>query len=545
VPKVYGQKFKFRQLHTIGVADAEEDKTYLAKCFVDTGILEALRDCSNQRRIVVGPTGCGKSALLIRLEQTFTNTISIPPESLALSYITSSNVLSFVSELGVKLDIFFRLLWRHVFAVEILRSHFRLRSDKDRPGFLARIRALVSDRRYNKALEYLENWGESFWEDPDYRIKEVTKKLESEIEGSLKSKIPGFEGTVGATKKVTEEQKHEIVSKTQALVNQVQVRELSQILELLDYVLREASSSYIITIDRLDEGWIEDRLRYVLIRALIETVKDFRKVQNAKIVVALRRDLLDRVFRMTRDAGFQEEKYESLFVDLSWSKGQLVQVLDTRVGQLVQSAYSKAGATHRDLMPTTVKGQDVSDFLISRTLLRPRDMIQLFNCCIQQAPDRPAITVDMIRNAEGEYSRSRLRAVCDEWRADYPNLGAFTGLVKGQTATFSLGEISADAIEEFCLLFASEKANPEESDILSTGASAIVNRLLDAAEFRKTIFRIFYRTGLVGLKLETFESTVFSSSSRRHVEVSEMSDKTKIAIHPAFWRVLGIRSTPG
>src|SRR4051812_9132915 len=117
------EKFRFRKLDKIGVAAAEEDKETLRECFIETGALDALRELENPARIVVGGTGSGKSALLIRLGEMEQRVIAVPPESLALSYITNSTILAFLSQLGVKLDIFYKLLWRHVFVVEILKAH--------------------------------------------------------------------------------------------------------------------------------------------------------------------------------------------------------------------------------------------------------------------------------------------------------------------------------------------------------------------------------------------------------------------------------------
>ena len=108
------KKFVFRNNQIIGAAAAESDEYYLSKCFVDTGDLEILRNCEDPRNLLVGRTGIGKSALLSRLIDTEDHVIQISPESLSLSYIANSNVLKFFSETGVKMDIFYRLLWRHV-----------------------------------------------------------------------------------------------------------------------------------------------------------------------------------------------------------------------------------------------------------------------------------------------------------------------------------------------------------------------------------------------------------------------------------------------
>ena len=50
--------------------------------------------------------------------------------------------------------------------------------------------------------------------------------------------------------------------------------------------------------------------------ALMQTARDFNEVRYAKVVIALRRDLIERVFRLARDSGFQEEKYQSLYLPL-------------------------------------------------------------------------------------------------------------------------------------------------------------------------------------------------------------------------------------
>jgi hypothetical protein len=178
-------KFRFRKNDTIGAADADDDGAFLSQCFVDTGDLDSLRDCSNPRRVVLGRTGAGKTALLARLQEVEGRVICMRPESLALPYISNSSILTFVWQLGVKLDIFFRLLWRHVFAVELIRTHFHIRNEEDKASFVTRFSNLFRDRKYSQCLQYLEDYGQQFWEETDYRIKEVTTKLEDSIKASL------------------------------------------------------------------------------------------------------------------------------------------------------------------------------------------------------------------------------------------------------------------------------------------------------------------------------------------------------------------------
>src|SRR3990172_12605464 len=137
------KKFIFRSNQIIGAASAESDEYYLNKCFVDTGDLYILQNCEDPRNILVGRTGTGKSALISRLYETEDHVLQISPESLSLAYISNSNVLKFFSEAGVKMDIFYRLLWKHVFCVEILKEHFKIDSEKRKKSFLEKLWSII------------------------------------------------------------------------------------------------------------------------------------------------------------------------------------------------------------------------------------------------------------------------------------------------------------------------------------------------------------------------------------------------------------------
>ncbi len=68
--------------------------------------------------------------------------------------------------------------------------------------------------------------------------------------------------------------------------------------------------SYYILIDKLDERWVDDSIRFKMIRALIDALKQFKKIRNLKIIADLRSDVLERVVQETGDLGFQREKFE-------------------------------------------------------------------------------------------------------------------------------------------------------------------------------------------------------------------------------------------
>jgi len=290
------------------------------------------------------------------------------------------------------------------------------------------------------------------------------------------------------------------------VLNNVQVRQLSDIIELIDAILDDRQKPYLIAIDRLDEGWVEDKIRYKLIRALIETSKEFGKVRNAKIIVAIREDLLDRVFRLVRDPGYQEEKYRSICLRIDWPKNRLKEVLDAWIDYLIRQRYTTQRVTYRDVLPEEIDNKRTLDFIVERTMMQPHDIIHFFNKCIFQSQGQPDIKQRMFKQAEGEYSRDRLQYLADEWYADYPNLINFAMVLKKKRAHFRIGDLSDKECEDFCLDFC--VSDHIQTDYFLNLASHLIDTHLSPADFRKNIFPIFYKVGLVGLKIEAYEKFV-------------------------------------
>lgn len=68
---------------SVGQLCAEDDASFLQNCFVDTVDVNRICDISSPRSIVLGRTGSGKSALLLRVEETQKNVVIIKPDSLS------------------------------------------------------------------------------------------------------------------------------------------------------------------------------------------------------------------------------------------------------------------------------------------------------------------------------------------------------------------------------------------------------------------------------------------------------------------------------
>ncbi len=533
-------KFKFRRNENIGNEGAEQDSEFLFECFVDTGDLDILRNTENPKCIVVGRTGAGKTALLLQLREAEENVVWLEPDHLALSYLSNSTILKYLEDLGVKLDIFYRLLWRHILSVELIKIKYNIRTEKDQKNFLNRItRLFFGDKKKQDALNYLIEWGEKFWEDTEYRIHEVTEKLENDIKAAVGTKAKFLEARVSGNDKISSEDRYEIVHRAQDVINRVQIRKLSRVNDILaNDIFSDQYPKFFIVIDRLDESWVEDTLRYRLIRSLIECLKDLQKFRSVKIIIALRQDLLYRVFRETRDSGFQEEKYQPLILRIKWDANQLIEILNKRLNSLVQRQYTKEPISWKDLFPKSIGKEDTKTYIVKRTMYRPRDIIQFTNLSIEMAVDRPAITATIIREAEGHYSTLRFRSLGDEWFADYPNLLKVSDILKRRQRLFPLIEIKLGDIEDLCI-DSFDKNTYSDRGKLCKWADQVYNGQMTVEMFRLRIVKMFYETGIVGIKKGPSSKTSWSFLNGDIIREAEINEDAKLEICPVFYRVLG------
>ncbi|HRN82453.1 MAG TPA: DNA repair protein [Candidatus Saccharibacteria bacterium] len=461
-----GIQFRFKKGDSIGELDAESDDHLLSECFIDTGDYDTLTDCSKPQCVLVGRTGSGKSALLKRIVRYEERVIEIIPENLSLQYICNSDIIKSLEAAGAKLDIFYNLLWRHVLSTELLKYHYKLSTEEKTRNWLSNLLSNLKrkDQTKERAVKYINEWGNKFWEETEYRVKEITQKLETDIHAEIGVDISTI--NLSGTGKIREESEQvtEVVNKAQRVINNIQIKSLSDVMCFLNEdVFNDKKVKTYVVIDKLDESWAPDQVRYKLIRALVETLKSFRGISSVKILVAMRRDLLETIFSETRDVGFQKEKYESLFLSLTWTKNQLKDLLDKRLRQLIKARYTVNSLGIEDIFPGKVNGIDFLDYLLERTLYRPRDAIAFVNECLIRSEGKQAITATVIHQAEIEHSTKRVQALEDEWIVHYPKLSDYFSLIERLPTSFKVLSISKDKVETYAL---SHMENSDPNDPL-------------------------------------------------------------------------------
>lgn len=528
---------------SIGAPDAEADQDLLDSCFVDCGCLSIIRDTNHHASVVLGRTGQGKSAVLLRLQSTEPNAVELKPIELAFRFVENSTVIRFFEEAGVNLNLFYRLLWRHVLVTELIKRRFNLRDagalTRWLGGFLDK---LGRDSVRAKSVTYLRKWGENFWEETEVRLTEVTRKIESELAASLEGTVAIAKLKAGGFERLTDAERAEVVSRGSAVVNRIQIADLNHVMELLsEEAFKDPQNRYYITIDALDEEWVSTSAKYRLIRALIEEIRTFRgELRHAKIVVALRQDLLEKVFEETRDGGFQEEKYESYYARLDWSRDDLLELLRLRVNEVFKRKYTSTTIGLDDIFPKSRGGTTPYEYMFDRTMLRPRDVIAFGNECFVAAASRPRISWQAIFDAELQYSRKRRNALVDEWLTTLPSVNVALDILRGLPETFSRSMLKDESIETVAVQLATFDA---EDDLVK-----LCKKLLEPkstvtdAQVLSGIVQVLYHIGAIGVKSSSESPYLWSFRNQNTITLGEAKRVTSIKIHKMLWRALVVRT---
>ena len=250
-----------------------------------------------------------------------------------------------------------------------------------------------------------------------------------------------------------------------------------------------------VVIDDLDREWADEEIANMLIRCLFQVVLSLQRVRHLKVIVALRTNILEALdFGIT---GGQEEKYRAATIRLSWSKAELTESRSRRT-RVAAAKHEVPGLDEiRDLLPPTNKTRgDALQFLLERTLMRPRDAIAFLNECLELAGGKSRLTWSEINSAEGAYSKSRLLALRDEWKPTYPGIDLVFQQFAGSPAFIS-PELMTKRLDD-CVLLTSEVKFAGTVWMTEKGAPVWEGNGDDWAEIYQPLIRLLYNIGFLG-----------------------------------------------
>ena len=528
-----GFKFRFSKYQTLGAPDAETDKN-LDKVFIDTGALDVLEDVDNSKCIIVGRTGCGKSALITRMAKSENKKVTrIAPESMSLKFLTNSTILDYFRSLNIKLNFFYKVLWKHVFIVEILKLYLG-ETEQKRKNLLQNLWSKVgtggkADKTKEAALKYFEQWSDEFWLKTEHRIRTLERDLESKFNAETGIDIKSIKASAKHENTVSERNTSEIKYKAEQIISDIQAEDLVNLIEILsENVFINNQKKYYIIIDDLDKEWVSPQIVYDLIGAMIEVIKEFQqKFSGVKIIIALRDNIYQIIFSGKEHRGGQREKYSPLFLNLTWDAHSLKELIDSRIKLITNSQLNVANIFDKT-SKNTING---IDYILDRTYMRPRDVISFFNKIIECSNNKTHVTNNLIKQAEISYSLERLNALEDEWAENYGDISKLYGFLFGIHNGFNLFNIREESFSNIILEIDIKKTFKGPLLLICDKWKASDLKPNDFKEFISELLFIFYRIGIIGIKRKPELKPEFFYNSEGVIQASDFDKNAKIYVH--------------
>lgn len=529
---------------SLGGEQAEADPL-LSESFYDTAQYETLSSREDPKCFIIGRTGSGKSAMLKQIEDEHAgHVIRITPEDLSLPYIAGLGAIKHLVENEVHLSPFFIALWKHVFLVEIIRHRYSVHSATAKQNFLATLRDRVAqDRSKLAALDYLNDFGDSFWCETDERVREITEKFEEEVkaQGSVGASQLGFGANLESSGLRTLEHRTELAERYQKIVNDTQLPRLNKMIAVLDEDILDSPQHFTwIIIDDLDRDWVDERIANDLIMCLFRAVVDLKRVENLKVLVALRANIFVDLDFAGRKGG-QEEKFRALTMQLRWTPADMRGMLDERVSVAAKRSGINDWEGANSMLPLrNPKRGDALEFILRRTMMRPRDAIAYLNTCHEISGGEAKITWDNINDAEPHYSHNRLLALRDEWKRSFPGLESVLGTFAGSPTVLSPEKLRATLDDAAMLL-----ANPSFAgrdwlmDLTKPIWEGTQGESSGLEPFRQLIEMLF-SIGFIGVRQATPKAVFAQEQPEFFSQYHAFSSVTAFVVHPAFWATLGI-----
>ena len=436
-----------------GKDDAESDIArggLLRQGFLRTKAYEAA--LQGTKTVIIGRKGSGKSAICLMLKATLegSNRASlVTPDEISAEEIRRFQLAGIAPELSK------HLIWRYIFSVQIAKyliTFAKGSPEHDAAKEVSELRRFLIDNGEVDDLSFTEK----FWKVVErlkgsVSLEAFTIKLKTELEHPS----PGVQ--------------------TSDKLDLIEGRVLAAAKKL---GFNEQSDPFYLLVDQIERIWSNDRESDSTVVGLFLASKHIRQKFDFVIcTLFMRTDIYEKLQFADRDK-FRGDEFH-----IDWDAPKLLELILARAtASCGNSVTSKT--LWKDVFPSSIAGEDVTTFLVGRTLMRPRDIIQFCNACRDKARtngNNSIAEVDL-KEALSLYSSWKLSDLQNEWMVNYPFLADLFVLFSNSTfllrreafeKTFSL--IQKDLIARYPTLGSNVSADRVLSILYAIGFLGVVN----------------------------------------------------------------------
>ena len=476
-----------------GAPAAERDITQgLKDYFVESE--EYRRVAQGQKTIVLGNRGAGKSAifkvLAERERQNGSVVIELSPDD--YSYEILSRVMMSEQRGAWAKQGAYSSAWKYLIYVLAMKAVTHTGS-RLKTGAAARIYTYLRDNHAGAQ------------DSPIAVLVSYLKRIEG-------FKVGSFEASL----------------KTRELTRLYRLEEIHQLLPGLGELCERRRA--IILVDELDRGWDSSEDAKAFVAGLFQACVSINELTpNLRVYVSLRQELYDSIPSLYDDA----QKYRDIIETISWDEPALQSLVAKRVRYSTRVLHDADDNTcWNSVFAETLdyRGAKSFNYMIDRTLYRPREIIQFCTDALQRARTVNQWPIDygVLSTAELTYSEARAKDIAAEYRFQYPGLLSIFEMFRGRTYTFD-----REDLELLCLGLSTGEFRIDQS------ANWILNQ--DPDYIIDVLWHIgFLRAQAVG-GIKALRRSGSSYVGPHQVANLNLGNIARFHVHPMFRSYLGMK----
>lgn len=389
------KKVKFGRL----AAEREIDEG-LKNYFLETGTFVRLRD--GEKSILLGNRGAGKSAIIKMLSEYYKKKGNLVIELLPEDYsyeILNKTTVSGNEEKFVKASAY-TAAWKYLMYVIAMKTYIQ-----DSSTVVKSHARPIYDyvRKNHKGYDQQSNW-------------EILINYIKRIEGI---KVGTYEAGI----------------KTRQLQELYKLEDINNLLPDLKQLTQR--KPIIFLVDELDKGWDASEEAQAFIGGLFQASVTLNQLSDKfKVIISLRKELYDNIPLLYEDY----QKYNDMFEVIEWNKDNLFELITKRISYSLSLSKDKNNNEKwNTVFAKDVHGESSFDYILNRTLNRPRELIQFCIDSKERAVEirSDKIDINAIVTSEVKYSDKRTKDIAMEYKFQYPNLLSVFELFRGKQSVIS------------------------------------------------------------------------------------------------------------
>lgn len=483
-----GLNGKLRSLN-LGASAAENELSELENYFVKTD--EFSRVLRGEAQILSGRKGAGKTALFIQVRNEIRKTrgrivLDLMPEGYQLLRFKES-VLDLMAEGAREHTV--SAFWEYLLLLEM--CHKIVRNDRERhmrdhtlfPGY-KQIKSIYGEDKFVSESDFSE------------RLRLILTRIADEFRAKY--------GDAAGVKLSDEE--------VNLLIYKHSLPELRN--EVFSYL--EKRGGVWILVDNLDRGWPASGLTpqdAMILRALTEAIKRIGKEMRERGI-----DGFGTVF-------LRDDVYESFVAGASDRAKSRRLAVDWEDGDLLREILRRRIVASLDVNPSTpftdvwagiccshIDGEESSQFLIDRCLMRPRALIDIVNSCKSHAVNlgRDRMEADDLREGVRQYSKEILENI-----------------------NFEIQDVLPKAVD-ILYAFVEAPRSQHEDDILL----GLLEQGLSDTDAKEVLDYLMYYA-VLGIEEDEQVRYIYNfgydRKKMRAVASNRRQNSLRLAVNPAFW----------